>query len=229
MKIVIIPARVGSKRIKEKNIKNFLGVAIIERVIQSLIKMRLFDKIIISTDSLKVIKKINKFKKDPKIFPYLRPKRLGGDLVSTRDVIIDAIQSTKIKKNDYVFCIYPTSIFLRKENLLESLRKIKNKKLSYVFSAKEIDRNVYRSFTFIKSSLSMIFRKNYKKRTQDLKKLYCDAAQFYLAKAENWIKEKIIFSSKSDIVVLDKYSSIDLDEIEDWLFAEKIYKMKKNK
>ena len=226
MNIAIIPARIGSKRIKQKNIKKFNGVPIIQYTINLLIKMKLFDKIIISTDSLKVTKIISKYQKYSEIIPYMRSKKLSGDFVSTRDVIVDVIKKNRIRNKDSVFCIYPTSIFVKKKYILKSLKNIKNKKISYIFSAKEVDRNIYRSFNFINMKLKMVFKKNYEKRTQDLKKLYCDAAQFYLAKADSWIKNKIVFSKKSDIVILGKYDVIDLDEVNDWLFAEKLYKIK---
>ena len=54
MKIAIIPARSGSKRIPKKNIKLFMGVPIISRTIKQLIKTKIFDLIIVSTDSNKI-------------------------------------------------------------------------------------------------------------------------------------------------------------------------------
>ena len=66
MKIAIIPARQGSKRIKEKNIKTFLGKPIIAHVIKKVLSSKLFDYVVVSTDSLK-IKKIS-IKHGAKVF-----------------------------------------------------------------------------------------------------------------------------------------------------------------
>ena len=92
MNIVIIPARIGSKRIKEKNIKKFNGRPIIDYTIRLLVKMNLFDKIIVSTDSDKIIKKVNKFSKLKIFETYLRSKQLSGDRVGTREVIVDILK-----------------------------------------------------------------------------------------------------------------------------------------
>ena len=75
-KLLIIPARIGSKRIKNKNIKKFYGKPIIKYSIETAIKSKLFDDIHVSTDSLKVIKIIKKY---PININFLRPKKLSGD------------------------------------------------------------------------------------------------------------------------------------------------------
>ena len=76
MNIAIIPARQGSKRIKGKNIKNFFGKPIISYVIKEVIKSKIFDYIIVSTDSHK-IKKISE-KYGAKVF-FKRPKKISND------------------------------------------------------------------------------------------------------------------------------------------------------
>ena len=223
MNIVIIPARIGSKRIIEKNIKKFNGRPIIDYTIKLLVKMNLFDKIIVSTDSDKIIKYLNKFRKLKTFETYLRSKQLSGDMVGTRDVIVDILKKFKFKKNDNIFCVYPTSVFLKKKYIIKSLKLVKNRKNRYIFSAKEIDRNFFRSFTYEKNKLNLLFTKNYKKRTQDFKKIFLDAAQFYLAKNNIWLKNHKIFSSNANIAIIEKYDSIDIEEIADWSFAEKLY------
>ena len=87
MNVAIIPARSGSKRIKNKNIKLFFGKPIITYVIKLLIKSKIFDKIIVSTDSNKIAKICAK--SGAKIL--FRPKSLAGDYISTKDVVKHAI------------------------------------------------------------------------------------------------------------------------------------------
>ena len=72
MIIAIIPARSGSKRIPNKNIKLFRGIPIITRVIKKLSKSKIFDLIIVSTDSTKIAKIA---KKNGAHVPFLRPKK----------------------------------------------------------------------------------------------------------------------------------------------------------
>ena len=78
--ICIIPARKNSKRIKNKNIKNFCGKPLIYHSI-NLAKSKLFDKIIVSTDSIKIKKIATKYGAD---VPFLRSKSLSNDFVGTK-------------------------------------------------------------------------------------------------------------------------------------------------
>ncbi len=117
MNVVIIPARSGSKRIKKKNIKKFLGIPIIERSLRNLYKMKIFDKIIVSSDSKKILKNISK--KYP-IIQIQRPKKLSSDHAGTQEVVVHAIKKLKYQNIKNVFCVYPTSIFLKKNHVIEA-------------------------------------------------------------------------------------------------------------
>ena len=83
-RLLVIPARSGSKRIKNKNIKLFNGKPIISYPIQAAIKSKLFNKIHVSTDSVKIA---NICKKLGIPDEFLRPKKLSGDKVTLFDVM----------------------------------------------------------------------------------------------------------------------------------------------
>ena len=110
MNIAIIPARIGSKRIPKKNIKTFFGKPIIYWTIKKLLESKLFDRVIISTDSEQIKKIAIKYNAE---VPFIRPKKLANDHTDTLKVIAHAIN--KIKNNsdkiNFVCCIYPTSLF----------------------------------------------------------------------------------------------------------------------
>ena len=74
--IAIIPARKNSKRLKNKNIKVFRGKPLIYWTIKTALKSKLFDKVFVSTDSIK-IKKISENAGAEVLYP--RPKKLAGD------------------------------------------------------------------------------------------------------------------------------------------------------
>ena len=122
MHIAIIPARSGSKRIKNKNIKKFINEPIISKTIKIIKKFEIFDKIYVSTNS-NTIKKIAE--KSGAIAPFLRDKKLSGDTVITHDVIIDLIKKTNSKDVLTVTCLYPTSVFIQKKYILEALGLLK--------------------------------------------------------------------------------------------------------
>ena len=224
MNVLIIPARMGSKRIKKKNIKLFLGKPIINLLLKKIIDMNFFNSIYISTESKTIKSVVKKFDKKNICQIIDRPKKLSDDFTGTRDVILHAIKALKLDKKTTLFCVYPTSVFLKKNNLNDSLKILKFNKKSYIFSAKKIDQNFFRGFFFSKNKIDLIFNSNYSKRTQELKNAYVDAAQFYLATVDTWIKNKKIFSQNSKFILLDKNASSDIDDISDWKLAESLYK-----
>ena len=134
MIVAIIPARGGSKRIKKKNITSFLGKPIISYSIKVAIRSKIFDKIIVSTDSNEII---NISKKYGAEVLFKRPKNLSGDYVGTREVISHAAKWLKknVSKPKYICCLYPTAPLINILDLKNSYKKIKFNKEGYVFSA----------------------------------------------------------------------------------------------
>ena len=88
LRVAIIPARSGSKRIKNKNIRDFCGYPMIGRAILNAKKSALFDKVIVSTDSIKIKEISIEFGAD---VPFVRPKNLADEYTSTITVIRHAI------------------------------------------------------------------------------------------------------------------------------------------
>ena len=97
---------------------------------------------------------------------------------------------------------------------------------SYVFSACEYISPPQRSFYFKNGNLKFLISKNYKKRSQDLSKIYHDAGQFYWGREKTWIKDKVIFNNKSKIVEIDYLNFMDINYLKDFNIAKKLYKLK---
>ena len=96
MNIAIIPARIGSKRIKKKNIKKFNKFPIIYYSIKAALNSKLFDDVIVSTDSKEIAKVAISLGAN---VPFLRTKNLSSDNVPIIDVISDTIDNY-IRKYD---------------------------------------------------------------------------------------------------------------------------------
>ena len=120
MKLAVIPARSGSKRIKNKNITKVYGKPIIYYVIKKLIKCKIFDRIIVSTDSEKISKLSNKYGAET---PFRRPKYLSGDKTRASSVIKHAINYFK-RKNIKIIKINKLN---KKDDFLELFNKIYKK------------------------------------------------------------------------------------------------------
>ena len=132
--VAIVPARANSKRIPGKNIKKFNGKPIIVNTIEKLKKSKIFDRIIVSTDSKKIARIAVKCGAE---IPFKRSKVLSNDTTHATAVISDCVKFL-IKENykfDYVCCVYAPNPFLQIADLKKGFYKIKSKKYNYVFSA----------------------------------------------------------------------------------------------
>lgn len=219
MKIAIIPARGNSKRIKNKNIKNFLGKPIIEITYRKLKSFKIFDKIILNTESKKIINKTKYLNFDLII---RRKKKLSNDNISTADVINDTIKilNKKYNKIESVTCVYPCNPFLKKKNLVDGFKKIKNKK-DFVFPIQEFPTPIERSI--VKKGKSYFYnnKKNMKKMSQEFDKKFYDCGQFYIGSTTAWKAREKNFKC----IILPKFSTVDINDIEDWSFSEKLFKI----
>lgn len=226
MILAIIPARGGSKRVINKNIKKFFGKPIIGYPIEQAIKSKIFHKIIVTTDSKKIANVSKRFGAD---IPFIRPKYLSGDKIMPIHAIEHSIKwcESNIAKVDFVCVIYPTTPMINYKDLRKSFKKIKRGIFNYVFSAKKFHYPVQRSFYNRNGSTKMLFKKNYNKRSQDLEKVYHDAGQFYWGKKKAWLDKKNIFGKKSSIHLINYLDSHDVDTNEDWNILKKLYKLKK--
>ena len=222
-KIAIIPARSGSKRIKNKNIISFFGKPIISYSIKAIKKTNLFDRIIVSTDSEKIAKIAESFGAE---IPFLRNKNLSSDFVPISKVMKDAVKRLdKHSKFEDVCCVFPASPLIQPKSIIKGYKLYKKNNLNYVFSACQFDHSVYRSFKLAKSNtIKMLYKKNILKRSQDLEALFFDAAQFYWGKKEAWLGEKKVFGKKSNFIKIDYLKAHDLDTLEDLKIIKKLYK-----
>jgi len=183
MTICIIPARSGSKRIKNKNIQKIDNVPLIGITIKIAKKSGLFKRIIVSTDCPKIASIAKKYGAE---VPFLRDKKLSNDYASTFSVLKDVIKKLKII-DEYFFCIYPTAIMLKKKYLVEAYLKIKKKNFDGLIAVKKFDSNPHRGFKVKKNKLININTKFYRARSQDLPKLYHDTGTFYIFKTIKYL------------------------------------------
>lgn len=222
MNLAIIPARSGSKRIINKNIKIFEGKPIIYYSILAAKLSGIFDKIIVSTDSKKIASISKKFGAE---VPFLRSKKLSKDRTSIVEVISQELKKLKIRPNSStkVCCIYPTAPMLKKFFLKEGYKKL-TKNYDYVLSVKKEDSRILRGFYENKKKIIPINKKTKNKRSQNLENVYVDSGQFCWGFARSWLRNKSCYELKSTFVdIPDKYVQ-DIDTIEDWKKAIKKFK-----
>lgn len=223
MKIALIPARGGSKRIPKKNIKNFCGKPMIAWSIEAAIRSACFDRIVVSTDDNEIAEIAKKYGAE---IPFIRPKELAGDYTGTNSVIRHAIEWLENHgiKPSVVCCIYATAPFIQELDLQQAYINLIENDCNYVFSATTYDFPIQRAFKVSKNNYTEMFYPEYEKiRSQDLEEAYHDAGQFYWGTVNAWLNHDSIFNKNSIAYMLPRYRVQDIDTIEDWKRAELIF------
>ena len=211
--ICIIPARSGSKRIKNKNIKLFNGKPIISYAIRFAKSSGLFKKIVVSTDSYKISNIAKKYGAE---VPFIRSKKLANDFAQTKDVVLDCIKRISSENTKYHFILYPTSVLLLKKDFNNSFNKIKKYNYDHLVAVTDYAYSPYRAFKFIGGKkISFQSNKFINYRSQDLPRLIHDTGSFYIWKTKALLKYKGRMPKKSTYYLLDRYRSVDINTEQD--------------
>ena len=219
MKIAIIPARGGSKRIPNKNIKEFYGRPIIAWSIEAALASELFDHVMVSTDSTEIAEVAKRYGAD---VPFIRPLELSGDFVGVTDVICHATQWGVDKgwKIDHVCCILPTAPLVSLEDMKQGYVDLIRENYSFVISVTDYASSIFRSFQKEKRGVKMFFPEKFNTRSQDLPMAIHDAAQFYWGTAAAWLGKQCAFGSETGVVKIPRWRVQDIDTEDDWMMAE---------
>lgn len=224
MKLCVIPARGGSKRIPRKNIKEFAGKPMIAWSILAAQNSHCFDSIWVSTDDQEIANIAQTYGAS---VPFSRPAHLSDDYATTVDVIAHSIkfyQDNFDKPLEYVCCIYATAPFISSQNLKQGLDIISSEDLDFVFSATNYVFPIQRAIKLVEDRVAMFEPQSFLTRSQDLEEAWHDAGQFYWGKPDAWLAKSPIFASNSKIVKLPHYQVQDIDTLDDWQRAELIHK-----
>ena len=226
MKVLgIIPARGGSKSIPLKNIRIISKKHLISYTINTAIKSKVFDYIVVSTDHKK-IKKISAKYNDVLVFD--RPKKIAGDKSSTEETVLDVIKKIKQKNNflpDWIFILEPTSPLRSTKTILKALSLIKkNKNINSLLTIKKIINTPTKLF---KDRINYITKRV--SRRQDRKSFYEESSTLYCVKCSYFLKYKKIVENNPFSFLVPKIEAIDINDKEDFKIAEAVLKSKNYK
>lgn len=222
MKLCVIPARGGSKRIPHKNIKDFCGKPLIAYSIEAAVNSGVFDEVIVSTDDENIAKIARGFGAKT---PFMREANLSDDFATTSDVIKDA--ALKMSENfQTICCLYATAPLLTSEILREASERFQAVGCEFLFATTQFDFPIQRAVKLDeKGAVSMFYPQFERTRSQDLERAYHDAGQFYFGKRAAWLAGKAIFAPHSRAFLLPRNLVCDIDTMEDFEFAQKLYKI----
>jgi pseudaminic acid cytidylyltransferase len=224
MKIAIIPARGGSRRIPRKNVEPFCGRPMIAWPIEAAKRTGAFDRIVVSTDDPEIARISLECGAE---VPFVRPSELADEFTGTTAVIAHATRWLLAQNLEptAVCCIYATAPLVQAADLLNGLRELESGNWQYVFSATTFPAPIFRSFRkSAAGGVEMFFPEHFGTRSQDLPEALHDAGQFYWGKPEAWIEERRIFDVHSMPIVLPRWRVQDIDDRNDWIIAERIFR-----
>ena len=223
-RIAIIPARGGSKRIPNKNIKFFFGKPIIAYSIEAAIGCGLYDEIMVSTDC-ESIKNVA-LQYGAKV-PFLRSSSNSNDFSTTFDVLEEVINwyiRNGIKFNEAT-CIYACSHFTT-SNLLKQSFLLLEKGCDCVFPVLPYSHPIQRAIEVsVDGKVIPFFDTDNTVRTQDFKKGFHDAGMFYTFDIRKLLINKSLRTENTIAIEIDELSAHDIDNENDWKLAELKYKL----
>ncbi|GAB3443567.1 pseudaminic acid cytidylyltransferase [Massilia solisilvae] len=220
MKLAVIPARGGSKRIPRKNIKAFAGKPMIAWSIEAALQSGCFDRVVVSTDDAEIAEVARQYGAQ---VPFMRPPELSDDHTGTSAVVAHAVRwmADEGQAPAEVCCIYATAPFVQADDLRRGLRILSDSGADYAFSVTTYAFPIQRAIRVTANKRVEMFEPaHFTTRSQDLEEAWHDAGQFYWGRAEAWLAHKPVFSQDAAPVPLPRHRVQDIDTPEDWERAE---------
>lgn len=222
MKILgIIPARGGSKGIPRKNIKSFYGKPLIAWTLKAAKNCSLLDEVIVSTESQEIADIAKNYGAS---VPFMRPAELSLDSTPGIEPVLHAIK--QLPEYDWILLLQPTSPLRTTDDICGIINLVKDKKASSAVSISEAISHPYWTYVLENGKLVSLCKNETKSIRQDLPPAYNLNGALYLV-SRNFLETKRTLMDESTIAFLmPKHRSVDIDDMDDWEFAE--YLIKKN-
>ena len=217
----VIPARGGSKGVPGKNIKELAGKPLIAYTIRAAIESGIFENVIVSTDSGEIAEIAVKYGAE---VPFLRPKELSGDNVSSDDAILHGLAYFQRQGIEYseVCKLQPTSPLRTSRHLQDAYRLFKERNADYLVSVCECEHSPLwtgsigddlRLDDFISDNVKRACR-------QDMPTFYRLNGAIYMGKAGPFCQNKSFLGKNCVAYIMRQEDSVDIDSALDFAFAE---------
>ena len=233
MKICLIPARSGSKRIKNKNIKNFFGKPLISYSISTALKSKIFDRVIVSTDHDQIADIAKSFGAE---VPFKRPPAISED-VDTELVLQHAVNYLKEEENyevDGVVLLQPTSPFRRAQTIKDSVDLFLDNPLAdSVVTVTNVEGNRPEWMLSIDGGKVVPYNTPFKEdgmpviklaARQSFPTLYKQNGVVYVTKKDLLMDKNLVIGPNAYALAIDEGETIDIDTPTDFLVAEALMK-----
>ena len=220
--IALIPARIGSKRLPKKNISRFCGKPLINWTISAAKSSKYIDRVIVSTDSEEIAEIAKAAGAE---VPFERPSELATDRSSTNDVLLHAIKTLELNASDLICLLQPTSPLRNSQHIDCALSQHFEKSASGTISVCKCEHPPEWTTTLPNNKSLENFAKSRLKlgRSQDHPDHYRLNGAIYIFDIGSLKKNKGIFYGNNVFAfVMDKVTSVDIDDEFDFSFAESL-------
>ena len=227
--LAIIPARGGSKGLKRKNIRALADKPLISYTIETAKTSKYLDRIIVSTEDEEISSISKEYGAE---VPFLRPMELAEDATPGIDPILHCLKWLEEKQGyvpDYVCLLQCTSPLRTNSQIDEAIEEMLEKKADSIVSVYESDKSPYWMKKIENGKLKNFLEAdmNYARR-QDIPKAYMLNGAIYICKTDLLIKNKGWYSENTVPYIMDKITSVDIDDIDDFRYVEYLMKEEYN-
>lgn len=222
-RIAIIPARSGSKGLKDKNIIDLCGKPLIAYSIEAALETSLFDHVIVSTDSEHYAEIAQHYGAEV----MMRGEALSNDKATTFMVLEDILKNRLQESIDYFVLLQPTSPLRTSKHITEAIEKFESKieHFDFLVSMKEAEHakvlvnpiDYDESLKYFDTDFSNYRRQGYKD--------YSPNGAIFIAKPDLYLKQKHFFGAKALSYIMSAEDSVDIDGTLDLVVANAIMKM----
>ena len=223
--IAIIPARSGSKGLKDKNIKELCGKPLLAYSINAALESKMFDTVMVSTDSEKYAEISRHYGAE---VPFLRSAETSGDSAGSWDVVREVLNEyRKLGKDfDSVMLLQPTSPLRTSDDIINAFNLKEKKKANAIVSVCEMDHSPLWSNTLPESLSMENFSRSKDLPRQQLETYYRVNGTIYLIDTDCVYNDKRIYENNCYAYIMPKERSVDIDTELDFIIAETIIKTK---
>ena len=218
--IAFIPVRGGSKSIPLKNIKPFCGKPLVYWTAKAAQESDYIDKIVIATDHEEIKRTVESFGFS-KLEVFSRSDEFAGDEASTESVMLEYLNSDQVVcgPDDFLVLIQATSPLTSREDLDKGMDLMEQPGIDSVLSGTRIKK-----FLWNDDGTPMNYDYRKRPRRQDFEGQFLENGAFYINKVENILREKNRLSGNIGLAEMPEYTSVELDEKEDWIIGEQLMK-----
>lgn len=212
----VLPLRKGSKSIPNKNIRSFAGHPLYYYQLSALINCKEIDEVWILTDySLDNIKA-----KHPKLFFFERSPKVSTDKSSTEDTVLEFIETVS---TDLLIIAQATNPFVKNEDYTKAIEQFKSNHCSSLLSVSKTKR-----FYWDYTGQPINYDFHYRPRRQDFEnnKVFIENGAFYIVKESMFKNFQNRLVNPVELYIMPEYTSLEIDDPEDWDLAEKVYRQK---